>query len=288
MKPMVSIIIPVYNGDKYIKKCLDSLSRQTLPVSQYEIIIVDNGSTDKSIQVAENYRTRIVKEPKRGSYAARNKGIKIARGELIGFTDVDCLAADDWLEQAVKCDQDNENLDIIAGKVDFISDQPLNVWGYFDQNTFLNQEYAIKTGSAKTANMFVKRSLFNKVGLFDDNLFSGGDVHWTAKAVEKGAEIYYHPEAVVYHPVRNNFREIGSKCFRVGYGKGQLLGKGKEGWSDSTININHLKHPFSLLGSGLAHKKEKRSMFFLVRMMAAVFILSLIFLAGMIRGYLRF
>ena len=287
MGPMVSIIIPVYNGDKYIKKCLDSLSRQTLPASQYEIIIVDNGSTDNSIRIAESYRTRTVKELKRGSYAARNTGVKIARGKLIGFTDIDCLAAADWLEQAVKCYHDNKNVDIIAGKVDFISDQPLNVWGYFDQNTFLNQEYAIKSGSAKTANMFVKRSLFGKVGFFDDSLFSGGDVYWTAKAVEKGAAIYYHPAAVVYHPVRNNFREIGAKCFRVGYGKGQLLRKGKEGWSDSTINVNHLKHPFSLLGNGLAQKKEKKSMFFLVRMMVAVFILTIIFLAGMIRGGLK-
>ena len=286
MLPSVSIIIPVYNGGKYIRKCLDSLSQQTIPVSQYEIIIVDNGSTDNSMLLADNYDVKTLQELKKGSYAARNAGIKAACGNIIGFTDVDCIVSKDWLEQAVKI-YNNNNVDIVAGRVEFYSDQSLSVWGYFDKNTFLNQEYAMKSSAAKTANMFVRSSLFEKVGLFDDSLYSGEDVRWTAKAVSNGAVLNYNPEVIVYHPVRNNLREIGSKCFRVGYGKGQILRKGKVERTDSNLNINHLRHPFSLLGSTLSKEREERSLFFMLSMLATISILSILLILGLLKGALR-
>ncbi len=287
VQPTVSVIIPVYNGEKYIKQCLDSLSMQTLPAEQYETIIVDNGSSDTSVQIAESYDVKLLKESKRGSYAARNKGIKNSLGDIIAFTDVDCIAAKDWLEQAVKYYDDNNDVEIIAGRVEFFSDQMLSVWGSFDKNTFLNQEYAIKTGSAKTANMFVKKMLFNKVGLFDDSLFSGGDVHWTAKAFINSANIHYHPESIVYHPIRNNYKEVGSKCYRVGYGKGQVLKQGKGAWTDTNLNTNHLRHPLSLISGLPLHNEKGNKVFFLARMMGAIFILSVLFVSGMIKGYFR-
>lgn len=286
MQSLVSVIVPVYNGDKYIKKCLDSLSRQTLPASQYEVIIVDNGSTDNSVAMTGGYRVEIIKELKRGSYAARNTGIRKARGSIIAFIDVDCIAANDWLEQAVKFYDNNANADIVAGKVKFYSDQPLSVLGYFDKNTFLNQEYAMKTGTAKTANMFVSSKAFGTIGYFDDALKSGGDVNWTAEAVSKGATIHYEPKAIVYHPVRNSFNEIVQKVFRVGTGKGQIIKVKKHKYGNSNLGLSHFKHPIKLLWRTIANKEKEQSFFYPVKMAFVIFVLALVFLSGIIQGFL--
>ena len=285
VQPSVSVVIPVYNGEKYIKKCLDSLSQQTLADNKYEIIIVDNGSSDISVQIAENYNVKLLKEPKRGSYAARNKGIKNALGDIIAFTDVDCIVAKDWLEQAVKYYDDNKDAEIIAGQVEFFSDQMLSVWGYFDKNTFLNQEYSYNTGVAKTANLFVAAKVFKTVGLFDGTLQSGGDVDWTAKAVSKGISIHYEPKAVVYHPVRNSFNEIAQKVYRVGSGKGQVL-KNNYDRRSSNFGKKHLKHPFKILGEAMIKKDKEKPSYHPFQMVFVLLILGFVFLSGMGKGLL--
>lgn len=96
MKPFVSIIIPIYNNEKYLEKCIDSLVNQTL--SNIEIIAVNDGSTDSSLSIIENYakkdkRIVIVSQKNQGQSVARNQGIKIAKGEYIGFID-----SDDWAD----------------------------------------------------------------------------------------------------------------------------------------------------------------------------------------------
>jgi glycosyltransferase involved in cell wall biosynthesis len=237
IKPMVSIIVPVYNGEKFIGTCLDSLKNQTFSKDRYEVIVVDNGSTDKSIEIAKQYDVFLIKEWQRGSYAARNSGIKIARGKINGFIDVDCIASNNWLEQAVRYFSSNPNAGILSGKVEFFSEATLTVWGYFDKNTFLNQEHSVKTGTAKTANLFVKKTVFEKIGLFSDEFSSGGDVYWTASAVQKGFPIHYEAAVIVFHPVRNNFSEITKKCYRVGLGKGQILKKDRLKRRTSTLGL---------------------------------------------------
>lgn len=96
MKPFVSIIIPIYNNEKYLEKCLDSLINQTL--SNIEIICVNDGSTDSSLSIVENYAKRDkriipITKKNQGQSVARNTGIEIAKGEYIGFLD-----SDDWAD----------------------------------------------------------------------------------------------------------------------------------------------------------------------------------------------
>ncbi|MFO7844404.1 MAG: glycosyltransferase [Bacteroidales bacterium] len=282
----VSVVIPVYNGDEYIRKCLDSLSRQTLPASQYEVIIVDNGSTDNSMVLAESYSVKIIKELKRGSYAARNTGIRNAQGSIIGFIDVDCIASVDWLKYAVNYFTTTTAVDILSGKVEFLPPERLTIWGDFDKNTFLNQEYSFKAGVAKTANLFVSSTVFETFGFFNDAIKSGGDVNWTAEAVSKGATIHYEPKAIVYHPVRNSFNEIVQKVFRVGTGKGQIIKVKKHKYGNSNLGLSHFKHPFKLLWSMIANKEKEQSFFYPVKMAFVIFVLALVFLSGIIQGFL--
>ena len=284
MQILVSVIVPVYNGETYIDSCLKSLMSQSFPKNRYEIIVVDNCSTDNSAIIAKQYDVSIIKETQKGSYAARNKGIGQARGKIIAFTDIDCIASPYWLEQAVKFLSNNPTVEVLAGQVEFFSQGPLTVWGFFDRNTFLNQEYSFKSGVAKTANLFVSSSVFKKIGYFNDQLVSGGDVYWTAEAVSKGASIGYEPKAVVYHPVRNNFNEVAQKCFRVGIGKGQIIRKGKNENSSSNLGLNHLIHPFKLLKDTIANKEKGKTFIYSLYMIFVVIILGLIFLSGIIKG----
>src|ERR1041385_8126335 len=98
----VSVIIPVWNDPERLTKCLDALRKQTYPAHSYEIIVVDNGSAVPVDRVVASYgHARVVHEQRVGSYAARNSGLKVARGQVIAFTDADCLPAPDWIEKGV-------------------------------------------------------------------------------------------------------------------------------------------------------------------------------------------
>lgn len=94
--PKVSVVVPFYNTEKYLEKCLDSLVNQTL--KELEIILVNDGSTDSSLEIAKNYqqkdsRIKIVEQEHLKQGAARNSGMKVAAGEYIGFVD-----SDDWVD----------------------------------------------------------------------------------------------------------------------------------------------------------------------------------------------
>src|SRR6056297_2548076 len=115
--PIVSIIIPVYNDRDRLTNCLQKLYEQDYPKSFYEVIVVDNGSTLSIREMVLKYRFKIVYEKKPGSYAARNKGIKSACGEILGFTDSDCIPSKDWIKNAATYFSVNSNNLIIGGKI---------------------------------------------------------------------------------------------------------------------------------------------------------------------------
>ena len=98
----VSVIIPVYNDSERLKLCLEALENQTYSKDLYEVIVVDNASEEdiKSI-VGQFSQAKYTYESQSGSYVARNKGISIARGEILAFTDSDCIPASDWIEKGV-------------------------------------------------------------------------------------------------------------------------------------------------------------------------------------------
>src|SRR5688572_5665963 len=103
LDPVVSVIIAVWNSPCQIRQCLAALERQTLPRDQFEILVVDNGSTDDTAAVAHAVPgVTVIEEARPGSYAARNRGLVAARGEYVAFTDADCLPAPDWLEAALR------------------------------------------------------------------------------------------------------------------------------------------------------------------------------------------
>lgn len=94
---MISVIIPTYNEEKYIEKCLESLKK--CETSDYEIIIVDGKSTDKTVKICGGYTDRIlIEDKKEGIAIARNKGVEIARGDIVAFLDADSVPSEGWLD----------------------------------------------------------------------------------------------------------------------------------------------------------------------------------------------
>ena len=116
--PFVSVIVPVYNDAQRIWKCIESLLQQTYPRQKYEVIIIDNGSTDETRTVIQKYPVKLLIEDKiQNSYAARNKGIKNACGEVIAFTDADCIPDSDWIEKGVTNLLRTPNCGLVGGEI---------------------------------------------------------------------------------------------------------------------------------------------------------------------------
>lgn len=98
MLSKISVVVPVYNGEKTLPLCLDSLMNLDYPKEDFEIIVVDNNSTDKTQEIIKRYPVRYVFEPHRNCAKARNKGIKSSKGEFVAFLDADCVAHKDWIK----------------------------------------------------------------------------------------------------------------------------------------------------------------------------------------------
>jgi glycosyltransferase involved in cell wall biosynthesis len=237
MPPFVSVIVPVLNNQTGIRALLAALARQTYDHERFEVIVADNGSSDLTPEVVEHARpalaptelTLVFETEARGSYAARNKGFEAARGEIITFTDSDCLPAPEWIARGVAALL-NEPCDLAAGRVDmtFRPGGP-NVWEYIDASRKLNQKlYVEDAGFGATANLFVRRSAMDRGGAFRGELASGGDYEFGRRLTARGAKLIYAHHAVVAHPARATFREILHKTKRLAIGQKQLDGLGSQ------------------------------------------------------------
>lgn len=222
----VSVIIPVYNDEERLQHCLDALCSQTYPAERREIIVVDNGSDvvpDEVVASCEG--ARLVHEAKEGSYAARNRGIESASGEILAFTDADCEPSSAWLEHGVKCLFSAENVGLVAGRVELVPrapDQP-TPYEYHDMFTYLDQRSAVEQGHyGATANLFTHRTVMSAVGSFNEELVSGGDKEWGQRVHRHGYELVYCEKALVQHPARDSFWALLSKELRVAGGLAQI------------------------------------------------------------------
>jgi glycosyltransferase involved in cell wall biosynthesis len=215
----VSVIIPVFNDLKRLQICLRVLENQTYPQNYYEAIAVDNGSDDSLESVVKQFQqARLVYESCPGSYAARNLGIFVAKGNVLAFTDADCIPARDWIETGVKRLLSTPNCGLVAGKIEIFfknRDRPTPIELY-DDVTFLNQkQYIEEENYGVTANLFTYKSVFDQVGLFNAQLKSGGDKQWGQKVFAQGYSLVYADETCVAHPARYSFKQMYRKISRV-------------------------------------------------------------------------
>lgn len=217
--PFVSVIIPVFNNSKALKKCLEALENQTYLKSLYEVIVIDNGS-DEDIKplVAQFCQAFATYESRPGSYVARNKGIFLARGEVTAFTDSDCIPAPDWIEKGVANLLRVSNCGLVAGKVEFLfknPNEPTAVELYDSVNFLQQQKYIEEMKFGATANLFTWKSVINDVGFFNDTLKSGADREWGQRVFSAGYKQIYADDTCVAHPARHSLDQLYKKTVRV-------------------------------------------------------------------------
>ncbi|MGM0704225.1 MAG: glycosyltransferase [Pseudomonadota bacterium] len=215
--PFVSVIIPTYRDSSSLQKCLDALRSQSLPVHQFEVIVVNNDSTVSELSVTIPKNARVVHEHKPGSYSARNAGIGLARGEVLAFTDSDCIPSPSWIENATAHLQ--KGYDRISGHVEVFSENERRTLSEAYELVFaFDQEKNANAGTSVTANLVCWRYCFDQTGLFNAELFSGGDTEWSDRATKAGLSIKYAVDAIVYHPARASFGDIFRKRRRLAGG----------------------------------------------------------------------
>lgn len=217
----VSIIIPTYNDWDRLSLCIEALSKQTYPKELFEVIIINNNSADQPpALLVLPANMQIITEHKPGSYAARNAGFHMAKGEIIGFTDSDCIPDKNWVTHAVEHFEKNKDCSRIAGHVTiFTKSSPATIAEKYDSLFALNQKkYVTNWGICVTANLFTYKKVFDSVGLFDDKKMSFGDLNWGSRAHKAGYKIHYLENCIVKHPARN-WAELIKKEKRLAGGR---------------------------------------------------------------------
>jgi glycosyltransferase involved in cell wall biosynthesis len=234
LKPLVSVIVPVYGGLELLRACLRQLVAQSWPAERREILVVDNHPTPCVARaLGATPGARVIEEAAPGSYAARNAGIREARGELLAFTDADCLPAPDWIEQAVAALEARPDTGFVGGAVELFARDPQHPTGaelYDLVRGFDQERYLARKRFLPTANLVVRRRVMEEVGLFDACLRSGGDADWGERASAAGMHGAVVPGAVVRHPARHTLAEVCRKAARVAGGN---LQRGRHAlWAD--------------------------------------------------------
>lgn len=215
----VSVIIPTCRDSEGLFRCLDALGRQTYPPELLEVIVVDN--TPK-FELRERFAactsTRLLHEPRPGSYAARNRGIAEACGDILAFTDADCLPYPNWIEEGAGALERYPSGALIAGRIEvFVGEphRPTAVELFEIAQAFPQARYASIDRFGVTANVFVTRGVVEAVGPFNGSLASGGDKEFGRRVHSAGFPIVYSEQATVRHPARRTLGALLGKTRRV-------------------------------------------------------------------------
>lgn len=213
----ITVIIPTYHDWNRLQLCLDALEKQSLGLSKFEIIIVNNDPNDdvpSNLSLPKN--CIITSEAKAGSYAARNKAIGLAKGDVFAFTDSDCQPECNWLEKSVEHFRKDPKLERIGGKITLIfKSNRLTLAEYYESvYAFRQKEFVNESGMAATGNMIAKAHIFESIGLFNDKLLSGGDAEWGKRAHASGYKISYFEDCIVRHPTRDKMAYLTKKTRR--------------------------------------------------------------------------
>jgi glycosyltransferase involved in cell wall biosynthesis len=219
--PQVTVIVPAYNEAPRATRCIAALRNQTYPRELLQIIVVDNGSEDGTFELLQGIDgITALRETRPGSYLARNLGLAHATGEVVFFTDADCVADQAWVEKALVHFR-GANVGIVAGAVELFSENPVapTAGELFESCFAFKQADNVKGSFCVTANWASPRRVLDQVGHFDGRLKSGGDAELSARIANAGYRFEFAPDAVVRHPARATIQGLMAKKRRVVGGK---------------------------------------------------------------------
>lgn len=226
--PSISVIIPIYNGQTDLPDLIDCLRSQTYPKDKIEYLLVNNNSSDQTFQILQEASLEAQKigitlkalneNNIQSSYAARNQGIRQATGEILAFTDADCRPVSQWVESLVQPFID-ETIGIVVGELTALPGTSL-LEKYAERYGVMSQKFLLEhpfLPYGQTANLAIRRSIFEEVGLFRPYLTTGGDadICWRIQQ-ETNWKLTFSPTAIIRHRHRSNFQELNRQWRRYG------------------------------------------------------------------------
>ena len=234
--PFVSVVVGIRNEEKFIEECIESLLNLDYPKDSYEIIIVDGMSTDKTRDIVQKYPIKLLLNERKNVAAARNLGVKNARGELVAFTDGDCKVDSQWLKTLVREMEDSPEDVVCFGGPNLIFDtDPVfgRVVGYA-QESFLGSGGSAQSknstkkhyvGSLPNCNAMYKKAAIQEVGGFDERFVVGQDGDLNYRIGKKGNKFLYIPNAQVLHHRRGTLKSFSVRMFKYGMWMAELFKK---------------------------------------------------------------
>jgi glycosyltransferase involved in cell wall biosynthesis len=195
----VSVIIPAWNEEEMIGRCLASLAGSCFPANSFEVIVVDNGSTDRTLEIVHSFSSQlkltILQHPGVSISALRNMGAAAAKGDVFAFLDADCSVPATWIENAV-LHLASESAGVIGGNIDIPEDSRWVARAWFKVG------YAPRNGEVTyvpSGNMLMRRSTFVRIGGFNESVKTSEDCELCFRAREGGFTVQEVSEMAVTH-----------------------------------------------------------------------------------------
>jgi hypothetical protein len=218
-RPTISVLVPVRNGERTIGACVSALLVQSYPRDRFEIIVIDNASTDRTREVIAGYPVRYAYEPAVGRSHARNRGIGESTAEIVAFIDGDCIADRDWLAELAGAFA-REPVSAVAGEI--LADDPVRMAQRFmaqREARWQSVVLALSPPFAITANVAFRRDVFEHVGLFDPAFVTAEDVDLGWRFHAAGFRMSYCATATVSHRLRETPWQLFRQQEGLGYGR---------------------------------------------------------------------
>jgi len=307
--PFVSVVIPALNTDQTVGLTLNSLLSQTY--ENREIIVVDGGSTDKTKDIVKRYPVKLIESDKKGISYQKNLGIKNSKGEILAFTDADCVADKNWLKYLIQ-NYSSDSIVACGGAIlPYISPnttqtivERFSAKELIPPNFYFKRDKPIKLKKIKKSfraecisfisdcilggNSSYRKDFLNKVGGFDNNIKIGEDIDICYKIHKMGLPIIWDPRAIVYHPPKRTINGLIAQYYEYGKCEAPVY---RKNFSKRIFIDNLFCQLYSNAGSFLkrlatVHSQEDKELYLFTPIISTV-MLSTLFL-GEIRGSAKY
>lgn len=218
-KLLISVIVPVFNEEKYLSGCLESLSKQTYPKDRFQVTVVDNNSTDKTFDIAKKYGAKVLAEKEQGYVFAFKKGMDTAKGDIIVVTDADCKVPKDWLEK-IAVTFGNKDVVGLTGLLTLdVKSKAIDSLTKALYHFFLKGTFSINKPNMSGSNCAIRKSAYRKIGSINTNFKMSPDVDLGMR-LKKYGKVVYLKDFIV----STSARRFENRLFQalLEYGKGYV------------------------------------------------------------------
>jgi cellulose synthase/poly-beta-1,6-N-acetylglucosamine synthase-like glycosyltransferase len=247
---MISVVVPAYNAKGVLGECLEALGAQSRPPD--EVIVVDDGSTDGTDELALGYGVRVLRQANAGPSAARNAGARAAQGDLLLFTDADCVPTPDWVEHMVAPLADSAITGVKgvyrtaqqAWMARFVQIEHEDKYDRMRRSRFIDFVDTYAAG--------YRRDVFLSAGGFDESLGGCEDQELSFRLAGRGHRFVLAPKAVVYHRHSDNVFWYARRKWAIGYWKAKVTRRHPSKLVQDSRTPQVLKVQMGLVGVGSA------------------------------------